>query len=172
MSREIVIIAAMVTLAVLAGCAKEEIPNDAGPAAAQGAPKPRQDVISGVAVAANGDTILIGDERLDLWGIEAPNLDNTDGWYSRAALDRFIGENAELVCIIKVKRRKGQDQAICSNSKVGDVGRAMLQGGWAIVNRTDKKSQDVDAALAGVYQRTETRARESRVGLWARYPLR
>lgn len=129
-------------------------------------------MVSGIAVATDGDTVLIGDRNLDLWGIEAPNLDNSDGWYSRAALDRFIGENGELVCIVKVERKRARDLAICSNSKVGDVGRAMLQGGWALVNRTDKKSQDVDAALAGVYQRTETRARESRIGLWARYPLR
>ena len=45
----------------------------------------------------------------------------------------------------------------------------MLQGGWAIVNRLDRKSQDVDIALAGVYHRTEKRARESRTGLWANF---
>ena len=129
-------------------------------------------MVSGKAVAADGDTVLVDDRNLDLWGIEAPNLDNSDGWFARAALDNLIGENGELVCIVKVVRKRARDLAICSNSRVGDVGRAMLQGGWAIVNRTDKKSQDVDAALAGVYQRTETRARESRVGLWTKYPLR
>ena len=120
----------------------------------------------------DGDTLLIENRNLDLWSIKAPNLDSSDGWYSRAALDRFIGNDGELVCIIKVKRKRRRDQAICSNSKVGDVGRAMLQSGWAVVNRTNKKSQDVDSALAGVYQRTESRARDTRVGLWTNYPLR
>ena len=166
MNRKITTFTAVVALYILAGCAKDaKEQNDATVA-------PRHDMISGAAVAPDGDTVLIGDDYLDLWGIEAPNLDNSDGWYSRAALDRFIGEDNKLVCIIKVKRRRGRDLAICSNSKVGDVGRAMLQNGWAVVNRTDKKSQDVDSALAGVYQRTEKRARETRKGLWVNYPLR
>lgn len=162
MKREITIFAATAALSILAGCVNKGAE----------APKARQDMISGAAVATDGDTVLIDNRYLDLWGIEAPNLDNSDGWFSRAALDSFIGEGGELVCIIKVKRKKRLNLAICSNNKVGDVGRAMLQNGWAIVNRTDKKSQDVDTALAGVYHRTEIRARESRVGLWVKYPLR
>jgi endonuclease YncB( thermonuclease family) len=163
MNRKIKTFTAITALVILAGCAKEQ--NDATAV-------PRHDMISGAAVAPDGDTVLIGNKYLDLWGIEAPNLDNSDGWYSRAALDRFIGEGDKLVCIVKVKRRKRRDLAICSNSKVGDIGRAMLQNGWAVVSRTDKKNQDVDSALAGVYQRTEKRARETGKGLWANYPLR
>jgi endonuclease YncB( thermonuclease family) len=169
MKKQNTIFAAVAALFIVAGCASEESANDAEAAAAA---KARQDVVSGVAIATDGDTVLISDKVLDLWAIEAPNLDNSDGWFSRAALDRLIGDDGELVCIIKVKRFNRRDLAICSNNRVGDVGRAMLQNGWAIVNRLDKKSQDVDSALAGVYQRTEKRARESRVGLWAKYPLR
>lgn len=162
------ILAAIALLPVVAGCTGEESANGTDTAAA----KARQDIVSGVAIAVDGDTVRIGNSNLDLWGIEAPNLDNSDGWYSRAALDRFIGENGELVCIIKVKRKRGLDLAICSNGRVGDVGRAMLQNGWAVVNRLDKKSQEVDSALAGVYNRTEKRARESKIGLWTANPLR
>jgi len=169
MNRGIIHFLAVAALSVLAGCMAKQ---SAESGAASQTPEPRKDMVSGKAVAADGDTVLVDDRSLDLWGIEAPNLDNSDGWFARAALDRLIGENGELVCIVKVERKRARDLAICSNSRVGDVGRAMLQGGWALVNRTDKKSQDVDAALAGVYQRTETRARESRVGLWTRYPLR
>ena len=166
MKKEITIFAAIAALAILSGCA------ETGSSSKSDAQKAREDAISGVAIATDGDTILMGDVNLDLWGIEAPNLDNSDGWFSRAALDRLIGENGRLVCIIKVKRLRRRDLAICSNNRVGDVGRALLQNGWAIVNRTDKKSQDVDSALAGVYYRTEARARESRVGLWAKFPGR
>ena len=160
------IFVALAALSFLAGCAGVDSAEDAE------APKVRPDMVSGVAIPTDGDTILIDEKNIDLWGIEAPNLDNSDGWFSRAALDRLIGDNGELVCIIKVKRSRRRDMAICSNNRVGDVGRAMLQNGWAIVNRTDKKSQDVDTALAGVYHRTEKRARETRVGLWVKYPLR
>ena len=166
MKKQIRIFAAIAALAILSGCANTGSSNKTD------AEKAREDAISGVAIATDGDTILINEMHLDLWGIEAPNLDNSDGWFSRAALDRLIGENGELVCIIKVKRLRRRDLAICSNNRVGDVGRAMLQNGWAIVNRTDKKSQDVDSALAGVYHRTENRSRESRVGLWAKFPVR
>lgn len=168
MNRGKSIFRAIVALSVLGGCAAAKTADSGAAGEAAG---PRKDMVSGIAVATDGDTVLIGERSLDLWGIEAPNLVNSDGWFARAALDRFIGENGELICIVKVERKRLRDLAICSNSKVGDVGRAMLQGGWAIINRVDKKSQDVDSALAGVYQRTETRARESRVGLWTKYPL-
>ncbi len=169
MNRKYTIFAPLAVLSILTGCVSEKAANGT---ATVDTPEPRQDMISGVAIASDGDTVIVDNKNLDLWGIEAPNLDNSDGWFSRAALDQLIGENGELVCIIKVKFKKRRDLAICSNNKVGDIGRAMLQNGWAIVNRTDKKSQDVDTALAGVYGRTEQRARESRAGLWAKYPLR
>jgi endonuclease YncB( thermonuclease family) len=155
-------------LAALAGCAAETQP----PPNSGEAPKPKYETVSGVAVAEDGDTVIISNQSIDLWGVEAPNLDNSDGWYSRAALDRFIGEDGELVCIIKVKRRRARDQAICSNKRVGDLGRAMLQNGWAVVARHDKRNMEVDSALAGVYDRTEQRAREGRLGLWTNYPLK
>ncbi len=170
MNKKLTIFAPLVVLSILTGCVSKEAANETADETKASAP--RRDMVSGLAIATNGDTIIVNNIKLDLWGIEAPNLDNTDGWFSRAALDQLIGKGGELVCIIKVKRRKRRDLAICSNNKVGDVGRAMLQNGWAIVNRTDKKSQDVDTALAGVYGRTEKRARETRVGLWVKYPLR
>ncbi len=172
MNRGISILAAIATLSILAGCTTKEAPKDADTTPPPEAPKPRQDIVSGFAVAMDGDTVMIEKRNLDLWGIEAPSLSSSDGWFSRAALDRFIGEGGELVCVVKVKRRKRRDQAICSNNKVGDVGRAMLQNGWAVVNRVDKKGQDVDSVLAGVYDRTEKRARDARIGLWTNYPLR
>lgn len=127
--------------------------------------------ISGVAEAADGDTVVIREQFIDLWGVEAPSLANSDGWIARAALDRFIGEGGQLVCIIKTVKTDGRDRAICSSSQVGDIGRAMLSNGWAVVNRYDRKDLNADVALAGVYRRAERRAYQSRVGLWGRYPL-
>lgn len=160
---------AIVALAALVGCAKEQ---PAKTAVEPQKPPERRDMVSGPAVAEDGDSVIVKGISIDLWGVEAPNLDNSDGWFSRAALDRFIGEKGELVCIIKVVRKKRRDLAICSNNRVGDVGRAMLQNGWAVVNRRDKRDLDVDSALTGVYERTEQRARQTRTGLWVNYPLR
>lgn len=144
----------------LAGCTP---PPKADPA--------RLDVYSGVAEARDGDTISIHGQLLDLWGIEAPNLSNSDGWYARAALDDIIGPNGELTCTVKRKSSR-RLYAVCSNNKIGDVGRAMIEGGWAVVARSDKKDEKLDGALAGVYSRSEKRARESRIGLWAKLPNR
>lgn len=168
MMRGAKILAAIAALTLLGGCAAPE--ETTAVAGATEAPEPRYETISGVAVAEDGDTVIIDDQSIDLWAIEAPNLDNADGWYSRAALDQFIGENGELVCILKVKRRRARDQAVCSNNRIGDLGRAMLQNGWAVVARHDKRDRDADTALAGVYDRTERRAREARVGHWKNYP--
>lgn len=160
-------ISVLAALLVAAGCADKE-PE----ATTAQAPQPKYETISGIAIAEDGDTVIVADRRLDLWGVEAPNLDNADGWYSRAALDDLIGENGQLVCIIKVKRKRARDQAICSNNRVGDLGRALLQNGWAVVARRDKRDQQVDAALSGVYYRTERRARAARVGHWSKYPAK
>lgn len=168
MKRGTIITVAFALLSGATACAEKGTP----PAAAESQPNPGQQTFSGPAIAEDGDTVIINDRFIDLWGVEAPNLDNSDGWYSRAALDRLIGENGQLVCIIKVERKKRRDLAVCSNNRVGDVGRAMLQNGWAVVNRRDKRNRDVDSALTGVYERTEQRAREARSGLWANYPLK
>lgn len=160
---------AVVALAGLAGCTQQQA---AAPANNEVKQPEREDMVSGSAVAEDGDTVIVNGVSIDLWGVEAPNLDNSDGWFSRAALDRFIGEKGELVCIIKVKRKKYRDLAICSNNRVGDVGRAMLLNGWAVVNRHDKRNMDVDSALTGVYERTEQRAQQTRAGMWVNYPLK
>lgn len=161
--------AILLALAGLAGCTQQQA---ATPANTETKQPERQDMVSGPAVAQDGDTVIIKGESIDLWGVEAPNLDNSDGWFARAALDRFIGENGELVCITKVKRKKRRTLAVCSNNRVGDVGRALLLNGWAVVNRRDQRDMDIDAALTGVYERTEQRARQTRAGLWVNYPLK
>ena len=171
MNRGITFLAACALAAGLSGCAQDKAGEQAS-AAAQPAAEPKRETITGPAIAEDGDTVIIGDQSIDLWGVEAPDLGSADGWYSRAALDRFIGENGELVCIIKVKRKRARDQAVCSNNKVGDLGRAMLLNGWAVVARRDKQNKELDTALVGVYERTEQRARQTRAGLWTNFPLK
>jgi len=127
--------------------------------------------VSGPALAWDGDTVDINGQRIDLWGIDAPNLDNADGWYARAALDDLIGQNGTLVCTIK-DRSGTRDDAVCSNSRAGDIGRAMLQSGWAVVSRSDTGRSGADKALADAYARAEAAARKQRAGLWKGMPQR
>jgi endonuclease YncB( thermonuclease family) len=163
MSRYPTLSAILVAGFFLAGCAKD---GEKRPAEA-----PRPETISGVGVAIDGDTVEVDGRIMDLWGVEAPNLDNSDGWFSRAALDDLIGPDGKLSCTVKVKTRR-RTHAICTNSRVGDIGRAMLQGGWAIFARGDSKDERLDKALTGVYASAEARARRTRAGLWAGMPRR
>lgn len=163
MSRSIVLSAILAVAVLSSGCtAVSKSKTDGGP---------KPEIVSGAAIALDGDTVRVGDKTMDLWGVEAPNLDNRDGWFARAALDDLIGEDGRLSCTVKVKTSR-RIHAVCSNNRVGDVGRAMLQGGWAIFARSDKRDEKVDGALAGVYARAEARARQSRSGLWAGPPRR
>jgi endonuclease YncB( thermonuclease family) len=127
--------------------------------------------VSGPALALDGDTVNVNGQRIDLWGVDAPNLVNSDGWHARAALDDLIGGTGTLICTIK-DTSGTRDEAICSNSRAGDVGRAMLQGGWAIVSRSDTTKSKADSTLAGAYAKAELAARRQRAGLWGGMPRR
>ncbi len=157
--------AAFAAALLLAGCSTDF----SGSTQAAGATT--QKTISGPAVARDGDTVEVGGRLFDLWGIDAPNLDNADGWYARAALDDLIGPNGTLACTIK-DTTKRRDEAACTNSRAGDVGLAMLRGGWAVVSRSDTAGGNADGALAAAYADAETSARRQRAGLWAGMPRR
>lgn len=152
-------LAALAAILLLAGCAETTTKAE----------QAKPEIASGAAVARDGDTVSVDGRLMDLWGVEAPNLSNSDGWFARAALDDLIGPEGTLNCTVKAKTKR-RTYAVCSNNRVGDVGRSMIQGGWAIVSRSDRKDEKLDSALAGVYARAEKRARESRSGLWAQLP--
>ncbi len=163
MKRNLILTAALLAAPFLFGC--ETAP--AGSAGAGGGTGSTGGALSGIAIAIDGDSIMIGVAKYDLWGIDAPSRNNRDGWFARAALDDLIGPNGSLTCSTKVKRRSGRDKVICSNGRVGDIGRAMLQNGWAVVDRDDMRFSAADAPLADAYDRAERLARQKRAGLWS-----
>lgn len=154
------------TALMLTGCTTEGLGT-----ASSSSSRPTVQTISGPAKARDGDTIDIDGTRLDLWGIDAPNLDSSDGWYARAALDDLIARTGTLICTIK-DTSGSRDDAVCSNSRSGDIGRAMLLGGWAVVSRSDTSRSNADKALANSYAQAEATARQQRAGLWGGMPRR
>lgn len=149
---------------LIAGCANL-------PAAGGGTQAASGNVLSGRAYALDGDSLVLAGERLNLWGIDAPDFGNAHGWYARAALDDLIGQGGNLVCTIK-RRSSSTDRALCSNSRSGDVALAMLRGGWAIVTRTERRFPGADTALLDAYEEAEREARRRRAGLWGLQPGR
>lgn len=121
------------------------------------------ETISGRARVVDGDTLAIGSEYVRLFGVDAPEHDQTcdrDGqvWdcghAAARALAGVVGK-ARLFCEVQDRDRYGRAVSVC---RVGsrDVGEVMVATGAAMAYR--RYSLDYVAA--------ETRARAQRLGIW------
>lgn len=111
----------------------------------------------------DGDTIAIGDERIRLFGIDAPEHNQlctlngqttACGYEAGRMLEGLIGVT-EPNCVPRSTDRYGRTVAVCSvNGK--DLGREMVVSGWAVA--FVRYSQD--------YVADEAAARAARRGMW------
>jgi len=115
----------------------------------------------GVALArrdhvADGDTFVMDGVRVRIWGIDAPELNETHGRASKAALERLIA-GRRPICRKVDQDRYGRTVARCT---VGgrDLGRQLVREGWA---------RDYGRYSGGVYADAERQARAARRGMWA-----
>jgi endonuclease YncB( thermonuclease family) len=115
---------------------------------------------AGSAVVNDGDSLTLGEERIRLRGIDAPEFTQTCvkgnaaypcGRRSREALLRFVA-GRDVACTGWERDRFGRLLATC---RAGDVelNRAQVETGWAIAY--------------GDYFDAEEEARERKLGLWA-----
>lgn len=118
------------------------------------------DQVSGPARVVDGDSLVIGDRRLRLKGIDAPELkqrcrrdafDYGCGIESASYLRGLIGSR-QVDCTAEGIDRYGRDLVRCRAGGV-DLNEAMVRSGHAIA--------------FGDYQRAETLARSEAAGLWA-----
>lgn len=116
--------------------------------------------IEGIAEVGDGDSIVVGGERIRLLGIDAPELDQTCqrdgrdyacGRESRRALAESIG-SAPVTCTGSERDRYDRLLARCSVRQT-DLGRVQVAAGWAFAY--------------GDYAREEAIARQEKRGLWA-----
>jgi len=122
--------------------------------------KPGGRTLEGRAQVTDGDTIRIGETRIRIKGIDAPELEQR---CSRAGRSYACGEAARRVLIDLVSaktvrcRAAGRDryQRILARCTVdgNDIGTRMVESGWAVSYGRD-------------YDAEEARARERAVGLW------
>lgn len=85
-------------------------------------------VIKGKSIVLDGDTLLFGDTRVRLWGIDAPEMKDWPlGQYARAHLENPVG-NSDVYCNIK-DRDRDRLVGVCFRGKDGrgrELATAML----------------------------------------------
>lgn len=113
----------------------------------------------------DGDTVDIGGERVRLFGIDAPERDQTCrtaagaawdcGLWAAEELDRRFGD-ARVTCAGRGRDDYGRTLAVCTADGV-DVGRALVRAGIALAYRTYAMDYDLE----------EKSAQLEALGLWA-----
>lgn len=125
---------------------------------------PSQQPIIGTAVAGDGDGLTIGQTKIRLFGIDAPEFDQTcvrggAQWQCGAeAADRLskLVTGRQVFCLALGEDDFGRTLARCTVGAV-DVNRTMVESGYAVAFR--KYSTDYIAA--------EDRAKAAKLGLWS-----
>lgn len=117
----------------------------------------------GTAIALDGDSIEIGGQRINLYGIDAPEPEQrcerlgtsyACGQEAAKVLSQGIGQDT-VTCRQKHLNQRKQPVAIC---KIGDVdiSQWMVRQGWAVAHPKFGKA----------YKDTEAVARKYRRGIW------
>lgn len=132
-------------------------------------PAAADSVVSGkVDGIVDGDTLIIDDARVRLWGVDAPEskqqCQRADGTLLACGADaasylgRLIG-TAHVVCTRRDVDRHKRIVGICRTSPQGvDLGLEMVRSGWAV---------DYTTYSAGWYRNAEYEARAIKAGMWA-----
>ncbi len=117
-----------------------------------------------VTTAATGYSLQIGDETVQLYGIDAPDNAQTCknsvggeyncGVISAQALQAMV-ENQDVHCQIKGKNSYGQLVAACAVDG-NDLGTMMVRSGWAVADRE----------ISNAYVADEKIAHDRKVGMW------
>lgn len=122
--------------------------------------------LRGLPFVVDGDTLGLGEGRVRLYGIDAPEANQTCqllgrvapiGEWASATLRRLIGHD-EVTCFPLTRPVQGEVAGKCHTAAIPDLGRAMVAAGFA----WDFKRQS-----GGIYEDDEARARAARLGVWA-----
>jgi len=122
--------------------------------------------ISGIPYVIDGDTLGIGGLQVRLYGIDAPEAEQTCsligseapiGVWAAETLRRLIGRG-EVTCHPVSRQTRGYVVARCRAAAADDLGRAMVAAGFA---------WDFPRQGHGIYADDEATARARRLGVWS-----
>jgi endonuclease YncB( thermonuclease family) len=112
------------------------------------------EILTGQADAVDGDTIHLNGRRIRLFGIDAPEIDQTcNGWagglVAKNKLDELIGR-APVLCEVMDRDRYNRDVAVCWNYRRQELNRVMVEEGLAVayVYYTNRYVEDMRIAKA------------------------
>ena len=120
--------------------------------------------LTGVARVIDADIIAIGNQRIILWGVDAPERNQTcrlggrewGCWQAAARNLQTLAEDRSVSCEPHGERDPlGRVFAVCHSGEV-DIGKAMVESGLA---RAYLKQSDMYASV-------EDNAKVAKVGLW------
>ncbi len=128
-----------------------------------GTAEPKKDIIFGIARVTDGDSIRIGATRIRLYGIDAPELQQTCnaggevwncGQEAKKNLEKLIGSNL-ITCSVKEIDRYRRLVAVCRAGST-HLNAWIVENGWAVAYRFYSKA----------YIKDEHKAKAGRKGIW------
>jgi endonuclease YncB( thermonuclease family) len=131
------------------------------------APPPPQ-IFDGTAIALDGGTLQLGEERLTLFGIAIAPMAVPNGIRAWLALDGLLGGDSRVHCVVAARDLQLHKFAVCKRGDI-DLSEALLLAGVGTVDRYATRAKGADPQLADRYDQAETEARRSGNGLWAEF---
>jgi endonuclease YncB( thermonuclease family) len=129
------------------------------------APQIAPDISGPVTAVVDGDTLDVRAHgktvRIRLYGVDAPEHQNTAGLLARAALER-IADGKDVTCQVMAKDRYKRTVAACRIAEGPDLSLAQLATGNAATYRRYLKAEPFRAA----YIAAEDKARAAHCGIW------
>lgn len=123
--------------------------------------------IIGTAIVTDGDTVRVGEARVRLFAIDAPEKAQTCfdaqarsyacGRAAAEALRFMLAADPVVTCERKATDRYGRVVAVCSNGG-GDLGARLVAQGWAVI---------YERYGGAVYRDQQSAAQAERLGLWS-----
>ncbi|MXO75758.1 thermonuclease family protein [Altererythrobacter aerius] len=120
--------------------------------------------VTGTAQVVDGDTLRIGDTKVRLFGIDAPEISQQctrqgASWAcgeASARQLRSLVEGQQVACLVRGLDNYGRSVAVCS-ARAMELNRTMVAAGWAVAFRN----------YSSDYVADEVRAKAGRAGIWS-----